>query len=377
LGVLVTHEIVVGGTGKKFQLDVRYDPSVDLPEQLFIKFSRNFDNELWDRGRFSMTSEVEFAVRSSAPGFPVRVPRTLFADVHPQSCTGLIISECIPYGRDGVEPHYPKCMDYEMPDQVGHYQAIVKGLAALAGADRSHRLPAGFEQYGYDRSKAIASSKKDVDEATAVRRATRMFDFIEAYPQLFPESLSESRDLREQFIRDIPDVLAADGAIRRRMHSDPDFIAFSHWNANIDNCWFWRRPDGSLECGFMDWANAAQLNVAQSVMGALSGAELHIWDDEFDALLALFAEEFAAQGGPELDPGELRLQALLVTASGFAWSMGAPVALERAFGDVGDLRDRQDPRLRADDNARTQLHVMTRMLHVWQTRGLGDLVRGL
>jgi hypothetical protein len=377
-GVAGAQEVVAGGTGKKFLLELRYDsPAVDLPEQLFVKFSRNFDNELWDRGRVLAISEVTFAVLSATPDFPVRVPRTLFADVDPGSYTGLIISERIPFGRDGLEPHYPKCQDYEMPDQLGHYQAILKGLAALAGAHRSGRLPARFdEQFGYDRAKALAPSGPEVPEAKAIERATRMFDFIERYPQLFPEHLRSS-EFRDQFLRDVPDVMAAGESIRHLLHSNPDFIAFSHWNANIDNCWFWRGQDGSLECGFLDWANAGQLNVAQSILGSLGGAERPIWDDHLDELVSLYAGEFASHGGPQLDPGELRRQMLLSMASGFAWSMGAPLALERAFDDVGALVDHRDPRLRADDNARTQLHVMTRLLNVWQTRRLGDLVRSL
>ena len=29
-------------------------------------------------------------------------------------------------------------------------------------------------------------------------------------------------------------------------------IALCHWNANIDNAWFWREPDGALRCGLID-----------------------------------------------------------------------------------------------------------------------------
>lgn len=91
-------------------------PEPGLPDQLFVKFSRNFDNELWDRGRYMMVSEAKFAVLSRTPGFPVTVPICLFADVAPESGTGLIITEYIPYGRNSVEGHYPQCMDYTVPE---------------------------------------------------------------------------------------------------------------------------------------------------------------------------------------------------------------------------------------------------------------------
>src|SRR3546814_7548827 len=49
-----------GGTGKKMLLTVAYERSgPGLPEQLFIKFSRNFDKELWDRACFLLISEAK------------------------------------------------------------------------------------------------------------------------------------------------------------------------------------------------------------------------------------------------------------------------------------------------------------------------------
>src|SRR3546814_10399196 len=101
-------------------LTVAYERSgPGLPEQLFIKFSRNFDNELWDRARFLMISEANFAVLSRTPDFPVAVPTCLFADVESRSGTGLSISECIPYDRNGLDALNSKCMDYQAAAQVG------------------------------------------------------------------------------------------------------------------------------------------------------------------------------------------------------------------------------------------------------------------
>jgi hypothetical protein len=375
-GIVGSTEFTGGGTGTKCILTVEYEaPEPGLPEHLFVKFSRNFDNELWDRGRFLTISEVDFAVLSRAPDFPVPVPATLFADVDPESATGLIVSECISFGREGVEPLYLKCMDYDVPDQIGHYTAIVKGLATLSGAHRAGRLPPEFErEFPYDREQALAAFGLKLPEDKVTQRATRMFDFIERYPKLFPGNV-RTVEFREQFMRDIPDAVAARGRIKELLHGNPDFIAFSHWNANIDNCWFRREPDGSLRCGFLDWANAGQISVAQSITGAISGAEPLIWDEHLDELLNVFIEGYARHGGPLLALNELRLHVLLTTVPGFAWSMGAPVAMERAFEDMDALESHQDSRFRDHENARIQLHMMTRMLNVWQTRKLGDVIR--
>lgn len=377
--IIRAEEFFGGGTGKKLLLTVAYESSQPgLPEQLFIKFSRNFDNELWDRARFLITSEANFAVLSRSPEFPVAVPACLFADFEPESCTGLIINERISYGRNGVEALYPKCMDYAVPEPVEHYKAILKGLARLSGAHRGGRLSPEFDRkFPYDReqSSAVFAIRTPVEKL--IQRAHRMFDFVERYPRLFPENV-RTRAFREQFIGDIPDVAAAEARMREVLYGNPEFIAFAHWNANIDNCWFWRDAQGELQCGFMDWANAGQISVAQSVSGAISGAEPFVWDRHLDELLAVYVEELAAHGGPRLSIEDLRLHNLLIVAiSGVAYSLNAPLAIERDIQNIDAVESYRDDCFRKYENARIQLHMLTKTLNVWQRRKLGDVVREL
>jgi hypothetical protein len=377
--IVEAEEFLGGGTGKKLLLTVAYElPEPDLPEHLFIKFSRNFDNELWDRARSMMISEANFAVLSRSPDFPVAVPACLFADVESQSSTGLIITECITYGRNGVEALYPKCMDYTVPEPVEHYKAILKGLAKLSGTHRDGRLSPDFDgRFPYNRKQAAAVFAIRIPEEKLIQRANRMFDFVERYPKLFPQNV-RAPEFRQQFIHDIPDLVAAEGRIRDVLYGNPEFIAFAHWNANIDNCWFWRDAAGILQCGFVDWANAGQISVAQSVSGAISGAEPFIWNEHLDELLTVFIQEYAAQGGPRLSLDELRLHNLLIVAvSGAAYSMGAPIAMERDIEHIDAVESYQDDCFRQHENARIQLHMMTKMLNVWRTRKLGDVIRRL
>lgn len=375
--IVEAKEFMGGGTGKKLLLTVAYDmPTLNLPERLFIKFSRNFDSELSDRARFMMISEANFAVLSRSPEFPVAVPACLFADIEPNSGTGLIITECISYGSKGVEAAYPKCMDYNVPNPLEHYKAILTGLAQLSGAHRGGRLSPDFDKaFPYDRERASAMFAIRAPEEKLIQRANRMFDFVERYPKLFPENV-RAAEFRKQFMLDIPDVVAAEGRIREVLYGNPELIALAHWNANIDNCWFWRDAEGILQCGFIDWANVGPISVAQSVSGAISGAEPVIWNEHLDELLTVFIEEYAAHGGPRLSLDELRLHNLLIVAvSGIAYAMSAPLAIEREIADIDAAKSNQDERFRDHENARIQLHMMTKMLNVWQTRKLGDVVR--
>ncbi len=377
--VAKAQEFAGGGTGRKLLLTLAYEfPGPALPERLFIKFSRNFANELWDRARFMMISEANFAVLSRSPDFPVSVPACLFADIDSESGTGLIITECIGYGRNGVEALYPKCLDYTVPEPVEHYKAILRGLAKLSGAHRCGRLSPEFDRkFPYNREQASAVFTIRIQEEKLIQRANRMFDFILRYPKLFPENIC-APEFRKQFISDIPDLVSAEGRIREVLYGNRDFIAFAHWNANIDNCWFWRDSQGTLQCGFMDWANAGQISVAQSVSGAISGAEPFIWNEHLDELLTVFIEEYAAEGGPRLSLDEMRLHNLLIVAlSGVAYSMRAPIAIERDIEQIDAVESYRDDCFREHENARIQLHMMTKMLNVWQTRRLGDVVRKL
>ncbi len=325
-----------------------------------------------------MVSEAKFAALSRAPDFPVTVPLCLFADVEPESGTGLIITERIAFGCDGLEPLYPKCMDYRVPEPLEHYKTIVRALARLAGTHRGGGLsPAFDEQFPFDGEQASAMLTIRSSEEKLLQRAHRMFDFVERYPQLFPDNI-RSAEFQRRFVDDIPHVIAAQQQIKAVLTGNPDFIALCHWNANIDNCWFWRDGDGNLQCGLMDWAMVGQMSVAQSISGAIGGAETWLWDEHLEQLLDLFAEEFAAHGGPRIDAQELKRHILLLLAvAGVSYFMSAPVAIEREIDDLDAVDSYRDARFQQHENARIQLHMMTKMLNVWQTRKLGDVVRAV
>lgn len=136
-------EVPGGSTGRKLLLSVEYQrPQPGLHRDLFVKFSRDLDDPARDRGKNQMESEVRFASLSRAPGFPIAVPRPLFADYHRDTGTGILITERILFGRNGTERQYHKCRDDEMPEPLAHYRALLTALGRLVGYHRSGRLPA-------------------------------------------------------------------------------------------------------------------------------------------------------------------------------------------------------------------------------------------
>jgi hypothetical protein len=125
----------------------------------------------------------------------------------------------------------------------------------------------------------------------------------------------------------------------------------------------------------MDWGRVGQMNVALALFGALSAAEIELWNEQLPALLTLFTHEVKLCGGPALDVEALHFQLMLFVAlMGLAWLMDAPALIHRQLPEVSQLDSRFDPRLKANETARVQLHMLTTVLNLWETQDFGHLL---
>jgi hypothetical protein len=367
-----------GSTGHKLYLGVEYEqPQTGLHTDLFVKFSRDFDNRVRDeRGKFEMESEVRLAAISRLPAFPIHVPVAYFADFEPASKTGLIISQQVPFGAQGVEVHHPKCMDHELTDPLAHYQTIIRALARIAAAHRSGRLsPHVEQQFPFDASRAAAEMPVIPYDAQGLhQRVVEYADFAARGPQLLPAAIRSTAFI-DRFDRDIVRFLAHERQIRHFLHGSSELIALCHWNAQIDNAWFWRDGGAELQCGLMDWGHVGQMNVAFSLWGSLSGAPQSIWDDELDGLLRLFVDELQRHGGPQLElPAlELHLQ-LYVAMMGLSYFIASPSRIVAARPDVFSATGPLDPMFRSSETARNNLHILGIFLNLWRTRDFGAVL---
>jgi hypothetical protein len=139
-------------------------------------------------------------------------------------------------------------------------------------------------------------------------------------------------------------VLTHEDEIRTFLHADRNFVALGHWNANIDNAWFWRDEAGALQCGLIDWGRVRQLNYAYALWGCLLAAPLDIWNDHLDELLALFAIELFENGGPHLEVASLRLHLeLYVAMIGLAAALVAPDRILLRLPEAIEASGPRDP----------------------------------
>jgi hypothetical protein len=366
-----------GSTGRKAVLSVNYEhPEPSLPEHLFVKFSRDLDNEIRDRGKRQMASEVRFGLLSQIPDFPVAVPRCLFGDYDFESGSGLLISERISFGTNGIEPHHPKARDYEIEDLRAHYDALVSALARLAGSDRAGRFPeevmAHFEP---DASKARTSHREPYSADQIRNRVARYADFAGRLPQLLPASI-RSEAFIAQLMKEAPRAVENAEALRAAAQdSARGLFAFCHWNANIDNAWFWRDDNGDLACGLMDWGNVGRINMVTAISSCLFFAEPEFVIENLGHFFARFAKGFEEAGGGPLDPAVLEQQfALRMIAGGLQWPLDAVPLIERHVPELATVTDRFDPRIADDEFPRTQLHLLTSVLMLWQSSDAGGLI---
>ncbi len=201
---------------------------------------------------------------------------------------------------------------------------------------------------------------------------TQLAEFVETHPWLVPANVG-SPEFLARLGEDVPRVAHHEHTIARQLATDSDYVALCHWNANIDNAWFWRDTDDVLRCGLMDWGCVSQMNVGMAIWGAMSGAETDMWNQHFDELLHLFVAEVHRYGGPDLDPDRLRRHTLLYAAvMGVAWLLDVPALIRARFGAAPSSR--KDPPIRDDESVRAPLQMLSNLLNLWERHRLGDLV---
>jgi len=378
-GILDAAVVTGGSTGTKMRLTVAYDPpSPVLHTQLFVKFSRDFDDAARDNARTQMEREVRFALLSRQPDFPITVPVCYCADYEVSTGTGILVTQQIPFGADGIERHYPKCRDYQLADDLPYYRALVGSLATLAAFDRAGSLPASLERdFPFDPAQLDVGQRARQTREQVVASVRRYAEFAGMYPGLLPDGI-RSPEFMSRLESEAPRVLDGGPRLRQVLGGNPDLVALCHWNANVDNAWFWRTDNRELHCGLLDWGNVSRMNVAMALWGCLSGAEVRLWDGHLDELLAHFIETYHRGGGSLLTQEELdRHMALYAISMGVAWLLDVPAYLRRRLPDLDRSADRLHPDIQGDETIRVRLQMMTVFLNLWYHRDFDSLWRDI
>lgn len=230
-----------GSTGAKYLLDVEWArANPGLTPALFVKFSRDFTDRRRDHpGRYEMAAEAPFMALARQPGFPVAVAEPYFADYEMASGTGLVVTARVPFGEGAIEPHRAKTLDFQtLDDPLPYYRATVTALARLAGAHKSGRLSPEIERrFPFD---PVAGSADPIrcDRAGLHAELEQTRAFVTRCPQHFPARVREAAFL-DRLGREAQAIREKEAVIRAFLIGDPAMIALNHWNAHIDNAFFW------------------------------------------------------------------------------------------------------------------------------------------
>jgi hypothetical protein len=365
-----------GSTGHKFFLTVEYAvPELGLQTDLFLKFSRDFDDARRDWQRTEMAGEARFVELSRLPGFPIRVPAGYFADYEEATGTGVVITERIPFGEGAVEPHRRKCLDHlTMDDPLPYYRATVTALARLAAAHKSGRLAPDIDaRFPWNPVEGSADPiRYGTDELAA--ELERCFSFARRCPQLLPQEV-QTPEFMAQVEHDTWKIRDHEAAIQRYLTGNPDMIALCHWNAHIDNVWFWRDGGEALHCGLIDWGRVGQITLGSALWGGLSAAHHDIWDFHLRELLQLFVREYHEHGGPLVTVEELEFHlALHMATMGVARVLAFPEIVEFRLPQCVNASGPYDPMFLDVDPARNCRQVYVNFLQHWRRMDFGGCV---
>ncbi|MBU6269326.1 MAG: hypothetical protein KGN34_17395 [Sphingomonadales bacterium] len=366
-------EVAEGNSGHKARFAVDYAQDAPaLPRELFVKFSRDFGDPFRDRRKFELEPEIRLAALSRHPAFPVAVPRAFFGDFEHDSGTGLLITERIAFGTGAILPLLPKCMDHELDDPLPYYRALLAAQGRLAGTFKAGLLsPQAERLFPFDRAVAEADLPIAHDVAGVRAAVAGLRDFARECPALLPAPVRDAAFLA-RFERDAVRFVERQGAVRRFLYADPDFVGLAHWNTHIDNAWFWRDEADALHCGLMDWGMVRQMNLGIPVWGCISGAPHDLVLRHGDDLLAGFADAVAAAGGPRLDVARLYDHfASAVMLMMLAMMIELAALVRSRVPDAARATGVLDPIVRADPVVTGFLHVATGALLLWEARDFG------
>jgi len=317
-----------GGAGPKCTFTVEYKELEEtLHTELFMKVPWTIDDPVWGEmrirndglGVFGDTFGAEInAYAHLCPYLPFSTPKYYFGDVNRETTNACIITAAVPWPSD--EKAQAPAEEYD-PFEVfpsalkagDHFLKVSPHLCYLSMV-RKQGVVAALHKRGSLGPHAMKVqwtpvAKFSASPAVVKSHIAPVIEFIqETVPHWFPEETrtpAYAAHLQQQMEAIAPHVKD----LVAYCDSNPHYSALQHRNANTDNAYFFKRPDGTIDCGLLDWGQCAEQPFAQAFMFCFTSAQGQMLAEHEETFLKAFLEEYSANGGrPTLDIAELRLQ---------------------------------------------------------------------
>jgi hypothetical protein len=180
----------------------------------------------------------------------------------------------------------------------------------------------------------------------------------------------------ERFLASLPEtgatIAARESEVWQLLAADDGYLALCHWNANVDNAWFFTDLRGELR---PDGLGLRRPDARRDgVVGRPVGGRAHAAGPASRRAAELFVAEFAAAGGRALDVAHLRTRLFqYIAVMGVAWLLDVPAMLRARLGDPLMGLTRADSRIADDEALRAPLLMLTNVLDLWQRFEFGAM----
>mmetsp|Transcript_27881 Transcript_27881/g.83337 ORF Transcript_27881/g.83337 Transcript_27881/m.83337 type:complete len:687 (+) Transcript_27881:41-2101(+) len=316
-----------GGSGPKVLFKVEYEkPDENLDTTLFGKFPWTLEENQQQKvveqgqGKFgdNWGGEINF-YRFISPHVTFPVPKLYFGDLNRESAEAIIINAAVAWPEDGktefapyeVMPPCGKCEDYLLKDPHEYYFTMMRRQGTLAGLGKTNKLgpdAAKVKWYDYNPKIDVFCAFAMPGHEQALRKLVD-----EAAPHIFPEVV-RSAEFLDRFEAQMAEICKASESIAQYIYADVLYTGFQHQNGNTDNAYFYRRADGELDCGLLDWGSFAHMAFASAFQGSFVSCLGNMLAEHDDRLICAWADAYHETGAPPLDVNELLMQYRMVSA---------------------------------------------------------------
>jgi len=408
-------KVTTGNNGGKFLFEVEYEkPSPDLHTKLFAKIPFPLaDRTQSDRLSSSVNKQPqEYAeintYRLLEHMIPAKTPKFYFGDISNDSSNWILITERVDFfnfeganfGPPGasrppqleagqIEGPYDKCVDYNLRgDPLEYYLALTKAGARMAGMYKAgimgnqDVMNIAFvnstlrpkEQWGMN-PKASSGEMPKMLSAKVNGAITFLSDVGKV---LFPDYTADEAFIKK-FKTTMMTLAAYSAELAWWRNSNPDYVALTHQNLNVDNAYFWRDDAGKLELGIFDWGGMSASSIGHKMWWWVYCIDFDSFQPNLDAYIECFVTEYKAAGGPEIDANVMRMMTILSALEQMLGLLGAVPQIYKMCPKKHwpSIENRYDPRVSENidgkSTLRLYLHVMGTIVRIIEEMG-GDEV---
>lgn len=365
-------EVHAGGMGRKAILELRYkNDQPNLNRKLFAKFSIEPDDPIFALYAGIMNPEIAFALLSRQSDFPIRVPECYYADLNEGSGQGILLTECIPFGENGVHNLLEKGKDFQCDNIARYYHTAAKTLGELAAYDKAGKIDLKWKPYL--KVNAATQAYTEYDNKQLAIAIDKLYQFLVRYPNLFPASQCQE-PLLEKLRQWIPRIARNFNALQEHVNSYDSMVAINHWNAALDNAWFWDDANG-LNIGLLDWGNVGAINLAEAYINMLFCGEIETILDAGPAIAETLIQAYESNSGIEVNRDDFKHCFHLLLGINYNFLLfDTANRLEDVFPQLGQCKDKYDPILTNEFSPRLRVRILINHLHYWHS---GDIEHAL